>query len=161
MSIGLRPIDNVVDVSNFILFELGQPLHTFDADKITGGKVIVRRAAEGEKIVTLDATERKLSAEDIVIANADGPMCIAGVFGGIDSGVKAETVNVFVESAYFDPGSIRKTSKRHTLQTDASFRYERGADPGINEYAAKRAALLIQEVAGGEIDGGIAAVNAE
>src|SRR5574344_1864139 len=113
MSIGLKPIDNVVDVSNFILFELGQPLHTFDADRIAGGKVIVRRAAEGERIVTLDGTERKLSAEDIVIANADGPMCIAGVFGGIDSGVKAETVNVFVESAYFDPGSIRKTSKRH------------------------------------------------
>lgn len=155
MSIGLKPIDNVVDVSNFILFELGQPLHTFDADRIAGGKVIVRRAAEGERIVTLDGTERKLSAEDIVIANADGPMCIAGVFGGIDSGVKAETVNVFVESAYFDPGSIRKTSKRHTLQTDASFRYERGADPGINEYAAKRAALLIREVAGGEIVGGV------
>ena len=148
LSIGLRPIDNVVDVSNFILWELGQPLHTFDADKITGGKVIVRRAGEGEAIVTLDGQERKLSAEDIVIANADGPMCIAGVFGGIDSGVTESTTNVFIESAYFDPGSIRKTSKRHTLQTDASFRFERGCDPLVNEYAGKRAALLIQEVAG-------------
>ena len=153
LSIGLRPIDNVVDISNFILWELGQPLHTFDADKITGGKVIVRRAGEGERIVTLDGQERKLSAEDIVIANADGPMCIAGVFGGIDSGVTASTTNVFIESAYFDPGSIRKTSKRHTLQTDASFRFERGCDPHINAYACKRAALLIREIAGGEIVG--------
>ena len=155
LAIGLRPIDNVVDVSNFILWELGQPLHTFDADKISGGKVIVRRAREGEKIVTLDGMERKLSAEDIVIANADGPMCIAGVFGGIDSGVTESTTNVFIESAYFDPGSIRKTSKRHTLQTDASFRFERGCDPGITEYACKRAALLIKELAGGEIVGGM------
>ena len=155
LSIGLRPIDNVVDVSNFILWELGQPLHTFDADRIKGGKVIVRRAQEGEKIVTLDEQERKLSSEDIVIADAEGPMCIAGVFGGIDSGVTAETTSVFIESAYFDPGSIRKTSKRHGLQTDASFRFERGCDPHVNEYACKRAALLIQEVAGGEIVGGM------
>ncbi|MBR4167365.1 MAG: phenylalanine--tRNA ligase subunit beta [Bacteroidales bacterium] len=155
LSIGLRPIDNVVDISNFILWELGQPLHTFDADKVKGGKVIVRRANEGEKIVTLDEQERKLSAEDIVIADAEGPMCIAGVFGGIDSGVTESTTNVFIESAYFDPGSIRKTSKRHTLQTDASFRFERGCDPSINGYACKRAALLIKEVAGGEIVGGM------
>ena len=155
LAIGLRPIDNVVDVSNFILWELGQPLHTFDADKISGGKVIVRRAKDGEKIVTLDEVERKLSPEDIVIANADGPMCIAGVFGGIDSGVTESTTNVFIESAYFDPGSIRKTSKRHTLQTDASFRFERGCDPLITEYACKRAALLIQELAGGQIVGGM------
>ena len=155
LAIGLRPIDNVVDVSNFILWELGQPLHTFDADKISGGKVIVRRAKDGEKIVTLDEIERKLSPEDIVIANADGPMCIAGVFGGIDSGVTESTTDVFIESAYFDPGSIRKTSKRHTLQTDASFRFERGCDPGITEYACKRAALLIKEIAGGEIVGGM------
>ena len=155
LAIGLRPIDNVVDVSNFILWELGQPLHTFDADKIRGGKVIVRRAGEGEKIITLDGQERKLSCEDIVIADAEGPMCIAGVFGGIDSGVTESTTTVFIESAYFDPGSIRKTSKRHTLQTDASFRFERGCDPSINEYACKRAALLIQEVAGGEIVGGM------
>ncbi len=152
-AIGLRPINNVVDVSNFILFELGQPLHTFDASKVSGGKVIVRRAAEGEKLKTLDEVERTLSAEDIVIANADGPMCIAGVFGGFDSGVTEATTDVFLESACFDAGSIRKTSKRHTLQTDASFRYERGADPGITEYAGKRAALLIQEVAGGRICG--------
>ena len=153
LAIGLHPINNVVDISNFVLFELAQPLHTFDADKIAGGKVIVRRAAEGEKIVTLDGVERNLHANDMVIANAEGPMCIAGVFGGIDSGVTESTVNVFLESAYFDPGSIRKTSKSHGLQTDASFRYERGADPGIIPLAARRAALLIQELAGGHITG--------
>ena len=153
LAIGLHPINNVVDISNFVLFELGQPLHTFDADKIAGGKVIVRRAAEGEKIVTLDGVERSLHANDMVIANAEGPMCIAGVFGGIDSGVTESTVNVFLESAYFDPGSIRKPSKTHGLQTDASFRYERGADPGIIPLAARRAALLIQELAGGHITG--------
>ena len=153
LSIGLRPINNVVDVSNFILFELGQPLHTFDAARIRGGKVVVRRAAEGEKIVTLDGQERKLAAADIVIADAEGPMCIAGVFGGIDSGVTDATVDVFLESACFDAGSIRKTSKLHTLQTDASFRFERGADPLITAYAARRAALLITEVAGGTVVG--------
>ena len=153
LAIGLHPINNVVDISNFVLFEFGQPLHTFDADKIAGGKVIVRRAAEGEKIVTLDGVERNLHANDMVIANAEGPMCIAGVFGGIDSGVTESTVNVFLESAYFDPGSIRKTSKSHGLQTDASFRYERGADPGIIPLAARRAALLIQELAGGHVTG--------
>ena len=153
LAIGLHPINNVVDISNFVLFEFGQPLHTFDADKIAGGKVIVRRAGEGEKIVTLDGVERNLHANDMVIANAEGPMCIAGVFGGIDSGVTESTVNVFLESAYFDPGSIRKTSKTHGLQTDASFRYERGADPGIIPLAARRAALLIQELAGGHITG--------
>ena len=153
LAIGLHPINNVVDISNFVLFELGQPLHTFDADKIAGGKVIVRRAAEGEKIVTLDGVERNLHANDMVIANAEGPMGSAGVFGGIDSGVTESTVNVFLESAYFDPGSIRKTSKSHGLQTDASFRYERGADPGIIPLAARRAALLIQELAGGHITG--------
>ena len=153
MSIGLKPINNVVDVSNFVLFELGQPLHTFDAGQIRGGKVIVRRAAEGEHIVTLDGTDRSLSAEDIVIADAEGPMCIAGVFGGSVSGVTEATTDVFIESAYFDPGSIRKTSKRHTLQTDASFRFERGADPLVTDYAARRAALLIVETAGGTIEG--------
>ncbi len=152
-SIGLHPINNIVDVSNFVLFEVGQPLHTFDADQITGGKVIVRRAAEGEKLVTLDGVERTLHDYDMVIANADGPMCLAGVFGGEKSGVTDSTVNVFVESAYFDPHSIRKTSKTQGLQTDASFRYERGADPGIIPFAAKRAALLILEIAGGHIDG--------
>ena len=155
VSMGLRPIDNIVDISNFVLFELGQPLHTFDADKIAGGKVIVRRAAEGEKIKTLDGVERELRPNDMVIAGADGPLCIAGVFGGADSGVSDSTVNLFVESAYFDPASIRKTSKRLGLQTDASFRYERGADPGITIYALKRAANLICECAGGEIVGDI------
>ncbi|MCQ2158286.1 MAG: phenylalanine--tRNA ligase subunit beta [Bacteroidales bacterium] len=152
-AIGSRPINNIVDISNFILFELGQPLHTFDADKVSGGKVIVRRAAEGEAIRTLDGVDRKLKASDMVIANADGPMCIAGVFGGEESGVTDNTVNVFLESAYFDPGSIRKTSKGQQLQTDASFRYERGCDPEITLYALKRAALLICELAGGKIKG--------
>ena len=155
MSIGSKPINNIVDISNFVLFELGQPLHTFDASKISGGKVIVRRAVEGEPIRTLDGLDRKLSARDMVIANADGPMCIAGVFGGEDSGVTDSTVDVFVESAYFDPASIRRTAKSQTLQTDASFRYERGCDPEIPIYALKRAALLIQECAGGTVVGGI------
>ncbi|MCQ2134807.1 MAG: phenylalanine--tRNA ligase subunit beta [Bacteroidales bacterium] len=153
LAIGLRPINNIVDISNFALFELGQPFHTFDAAKIGGGKVIVRRAEEGEKIVTLDGTERTLKANDIVIADNARPMCIAGVFGGEDTGVTESTTDVFLECAYFDPSSIRKTAKGHTLSTDASFRYERGCDPLINEYAAKRAALLIMEVAGGHICG--------
>ena len=161
MSIGSRPINNIVDISNFVLFELGQPLHTFDAAKISGGKVIVRRAAEGEAIRTLDGIDRKLSARDMVIANADGPMCIAGVFGGEDSGVTDSTVDVFVESAYFDPASIRKTAKSQTLQTDASFRYERGCDPEVNVYALKRATLLIQECAGGVVEGSIKEVYPE
>ena len=121
LSIGLKPINNVVDISNFVLFETGQPLHTFDADKVRGGKVIVRRAGEGEPIRTLDGVERKLAACDMVIADAEGPMCIAGVFGGEDSGVSESTVNVFIEGAYFDPVSIRKTAKSQTLSTDASF----------------------------------------
>ncbi len=154
LSIGLKPINNVVDISNFVLFETGQPLHTFDADK-TGGKVIVRRAAEGEPIRTLDGVERKLAACDMVIANENGPMCIAGVFGGEDSGVSDNTVNVFIEGAYFAPGSIRKTAKSQQLSTDASFRFERGADPEAALYAAKRAALLIQEVAGGKVIGSL------
>ena len=153
LSIGLRPINNLVDISNFILFELGQPLHTFDAARIGGGKVIVRRAAEGEPIRTLDGIERKLSALDMVIADSTRPMCIAGVFGGEDSGVTDATEDVFLESAYFDPGSIRKTSKTQGLQTDASFRFERGADPEVQLYALKRAALLILELAGGRIEG--------
>lgn len=124
-AIGSRPINNVVDIANYILFSFGQPLHTFDADKIIGGKAIVRRAQNGEHIVTLDGTDRQLHDNDMVIANFQGPMCIAGVFGGEDSGVSENTVNLFLESAYFDPGSIRKTSKTHQLSTDASFRYER------------------------------------
>jgi len=153
MGIGLRPINNIVDISNFVLFELGQPLHTFDADKVKGGKVIVRRAAEDEVIRTLDGVDHKLCGRDMVIANAEGPMCIAGVFGGEDSGVTEETVNLFIESAYFDPASVRKTSKSQGLQTDASFRFERGADPEVALYALKRAALLVLECAGGEVVG--------
>lgn len=160
-AIGLRPIDNIVDISNYILFELGQPLHTFDADKVKGGKVIVRRAAEGEVIRTLDGVERKLSSRDMVIADAGGPMCIAGVFGGEESGVSDSTVSLFIESAYFDPGSIRRTSKTQGLQTDASFRYERGCDPGVLLYALKRAVTLVQEYAGGEVEGKIREVCAK
>ena len=153
LAIGLRPINNIVDITNFVLHEVGQPLHAFDAAKITGGKVIVRRAEEGEKFVTLDGVERTLSAADLMIANSEKPMCLAGVFGGEESGVTETTTDVFLESAYFNPVSIRKSSKRHGLKTDASFRYERGADPLIVEYAAKRAALLILELAGGKIEG--------
>ncbi|PTS99089.1 phenylalanine--tRNA ligase subunit beta [Pedobacter sp. HMWF019] len=153
--IGIRPINNIVDITNYVLHELGQPLHAFDADQITGGEVLVKKATEGESFVTLDGVERKLSAEDLMICNAEAPMCIAGVFGGKSSGVSAETINVFLESAYFNSVSVRKTSKRHNLKTDASFRYERGTDPEITVYALKRAALLIQEIAGGTISSGI------
>ncbi|MBQ1913451.1 MAG: phenylalanine--tRNA ligase subunit beta [Bacteroidales bacterium] len=153
LSIGLKPINNVVDVSNFVLFETGQPLHTFDAGQVRGGKVIVRRAAEGEPLRTLDGVERKLAACDMVIADAEGPMCIAGVLGGEVSGVSDATEKVFIEGAYFDPVSIRRTAKREQISTDASFRFERGADPEAARYAALRAALLIQEVAGGQVVG--------
>ena len=150
-TIGIRPINNVVDVTNFVLHEMGQALHSFDADKIKGNKVIVKNATEGQKFVTLDGVERTLSAADLMICNAEEPMCIAGVFGGQDSGISENTTNVFLESAYFDPVSIRKTARRHQLSTDASFRYERGCDPNNTLYVLKRCALLIQEVAGGEI----------
>ena len=153
LAIGLRPINNIVDITNFVLHEVGQPLHAFDAAKILGGKVVVRRAEEGEKFVTLDGVERTLNAADLMIANAEKSMCLAGVFGGEESGVTENTTDIFLESAYFNPVSIRKSSKRHGLKTDASFRYERGADPLVVEYAAKRAALLIQELAGGKIEG--------
>ena len=150
-TIGIRPISNVVDATNFVLHEMGQALHAFDADKIKGNKVIVKNATEGQKFVTLDGIERTLSAADLMICNAEEPMCIAGVFGGQDSGITEQTKNVFLESAYFDPVSIRKTARRHQLSTDASFRYERGCDPNNTLYVLKRCALLIQEVAGGEI----------
>ena len=153
LAIGLRPINNIVDITNFVLHEVGQPLHAFDASKILGGKVVVRRAEEGEKFVTLDGVERTMSAADLMIANTEKSMCLAGVFGGEESGVTESTTDVFLESAYFNPVSIRKSSKRHGLKTDASFRYERGADPLVVEYAAKRAALLILELAGGKIEG--------
>ena len=153
LSVGLRPINNVVDITNFVLMETGQPLHAFDAGKITGNKVIVRRAAEGEKFVTLDGVERALSSEDLMIANTREAMCIAGVFGGEESGVTETTTDVFIESAWFDPVSIRKSSKRLGLKTDASFRYERGADPLVTAYAGRRAALLVLELAGGHVAG--------
>ncbi len=151
LAIGLRPINNVVDVTNFVLHECGQALHAFDADKIKGHEIHVRYAAQGEKFTTLDGVEREMDARDLMIANKDEAMCIAGVFGGLESGVTENTKNVFLESAYFDPVTIRKTSRRHQLQTDASFRYERGCDPNNTPYVLKRAALLIQEVAGGEV----------
>ncbi len=150
-AIGQKPINNVVDVTNFVLHEMGQPLHAFDADQITGKKVIVKCLPENTLFVTLDNNERKLAADDLMICNASAGMCIAGVFGGIKSGVTNDTKNIFIESAYFDPGYVRRTSKRHILNTDASFHFERGADPNIMIYALKRAAMLIKEVAGGEI----------
>jgi len=153
--IGLRPINNVVDVTNFILFELGQPLHSFDADKIEGNKVIVKTYPEGTKFVTLDGVERILTARDLMICNINRPMCIAGVFGGLESGVTEKTTNVFLESACFHPSWIRKTARRFGLNTDASFRFERGLDPNQTVYVLKRAAMLIKEVAGGEITGAI------
>ena len=151
LAIGLRPINNVVDVTNFVLHECGQALHAFDADKIKGNTIHVRYAKAGEKFVTLDGIEREMNERDLMIANTDEAMCIAGVFGGLESGVTEGTKNVFLESAYFDPVTIRKTSRRHQLQTDASFRFERGTDPNNTLYVLKRAALLIQEVAGGTV----------
>ena len=153
--IGLRPINNVVDITNYILHGVGQPLHSFDADKIKGNKVVVRSATEGAKFVTLDGVERTLTDRDLMICNVEEPMCIAGVFGGLDSGVTEQTKNVFLESATFHPTWIRKTARRFGLNTDASFRYERGLDPNQTVEVMKRAALLIQEVAGGTITGAI------
>jgi phenylalanyl-tRNA synthetase beta chain len=150
-SIGLTPKNNVVDVTNYVLHELGQPLHAFDAAKIKGNKVLIKTAVAGTKFTTLDDVERTLHEEDLVICDENGPMAIAGVMGGKKSGVSSGTATIFLESAYFNPVSIRKTAKRHGISTDASFRYERGIDPTITPYALKRAALLIQETAGGEI----------
>ena len=150
-SIGLVPINIIVDITNFVLHETGQPLHAFDADKISEGKVIVKTLSEGTMFTTLDGVERKLLKDDLMICNAGKGMCIAGVYGGIQSGVTNETKSIFLESACFDPVYIRKTSKYHMLNTDASFRFERGADPEMTIYALKRAALLITEIAGGKI----------
>lgn len=150
-AIGLKPINNLVDISNFVLHETGQPLHFFDADIIEGNKVIIKTLPEGTPFVTLDEEERKLSANDLMICNTKEGMCIAGVFGGIKSGVSKNTKNIFIESAHFDSVYVRKTAKRHDLHTDASFRFERGSDPNITVYALKRAALLLKEIAGGEI----------
>jgi phenylalanyl-tRNA synthetase beta chain len=149
-SIGLTPKNNIVDVTNYVLHEIGQPLHAFDAAKINGN-IIVKTVTSGTKFTTLDGIERSLHEEDLMICDEKGPLCIAGVFGGQNSGVSENTNTIFLESAYFNPISVRKTAKRHTLSTDASFRFERGIDPTITEYALKRAAILIQEVAGGEI----------
>ncbi len=154
-SIGIRPINNIVDVTNFIINEIGQPLHSFDADKIKGDEVRVQTVASGTKFTTLDEVERTLSDADLMICNAQEPMCIAGVFGGLESGVTDGTKNVFIESAYFNPVWVRKTARRQGLNTDASFRYERGCDPNTTIYALKRAALLIQEVAGGKVSSDI------
>lgn len=150
-SIGLSPINNVVDITNFVLHECGQPLHAFDGDKITGNHVIVKTLPTATKFVTLDAKERELDSQDLMICNTKKGMCIAGVFGGIDSGVCISTNKIFLESACFNPVYVRKTSRRHGLFTDASFRFERGTDPNITVYALKRAAMLIKEIAGGEI----------
>tara|TARA_R110002096_G_scaffold15821_6_gene54437 strand:+ start:565 stop:2991 length:2427 start_codon:yes stop_codon:yes gene_type:complete len=150
-AIGLSPINNIVDATNYVLHDLGQPLHAFDAVKVSGNKIEIKTLKAGTKFITLDGIERELHEDDLMICDAEKPMCIAGVFGGIDSGVTESTTSIFLESAYFNPVSIRKSAKRHGLNTDASFRFERGIDPNITEYALKRAALLIQEIAGGEI----------
>ena len=152
---GINPKNNLVDITNFVLFELGQPLHAFDAAKIEGREVVVRTCAEGTPFVTLDGVERKLTDKDLMICSAERPMCIAGVFGGLDSGVSDTTTDVFIESAYFNPVWVRKTAKRFGLNTDASFRFERGIDPNMQVYAAKRAALLMKELAGGTISSDI------
>lgn len=151
LAIGLKPINNVVDATNYVQHELGQPLHAFDADALAGKRIVVRMAAAGEPFVTLDGKERKLDAADLVIADAEKPACIAGVFGGAASGVSEATTSVFLESACFDPSTIRRTARRHGLNTDASFRFERGVDPEITVYALKRAALLLKEIAGARI----------
>ncbi|MBX2965649.1 MAG: phenylalanine--tRNA ligase subunit beta [Cyclobacteriaceae bacterium] len=155
LAIGITPINNIVDITNFVLHETGQPLHAFDADQVTGKKVIVKTLPQNTPFVTLDNKERKLQATDLMICNAEEGMCIAGVFGGIKSGITENTKNVFLESAYFSPDYVRKTSLHHGLKTDASFRFERGTDPNLTVYALKRAALLIKELAGGEISSDI------
>ena len=154
-AVGLNPINNVVDITNFVQHEVGQPLHAFDADKIEGKKVIIRNLPDKSKFITLDNVERSLSSRDLMICNTIEGMCIAGVFGGIKSGVSSSTKNIFLESAYFNPVAIRKTSKRHGLKTDASFRFERGADPDITIWALKRAIMLIKEIAGGKISSNV------
>lgn len=161
VSAGQRPINNIVDITNFVLLGIGQPLHCFDLDKVKGEHIIVRTCPEGTAFTTLDGVERKLSEADLMICDAEKPMCIAGVFGGLDSGVTEETSSVFIESAYFNPTRVRRTARRHGLSTDASFRYERGTDPNITVYAARLAALLIRELAGGEICGDVADIYPE
>jgi phenylalanyl-tRNA synthetase beta chain len=150
-AIGINPKNNIVDISNYVMHELGQPLHFFDADKIAGNEIHVKTLPSGTKFTTLDEVERELHEEDLMICDAEKPLALAGIFGGFGSGVTGETTKIFLESAYFNPVSVRKSAKRHGLSTDASFRFERGVDPNITEYAIKRAALLIKEMAGGEI----------
>ena len=154
-SIGLRPINNIVDITNYILFETAVPMHTFDADKIKGGQIVVRTCTNGTPFITLDGQEHKLSDSDLMICNAEEPMCIAGVFGGLESGTTEQTTNVFLECACFHPTWVRKTARRQQLSTDASFRYERGVDINNIPYALRRAALLVKELAGGTIVGDI------
>lgn len=150
-TIGIRPINNIVDITNFVMYETGQPLHAFDADAVIGNKIIVKKLDKGSKFVTLDEIERELSGNDLMICNTEVGMCIGGVFGGISSGITEKSKRMFLESAYFESTGIRKTSKSHGLKTDASFRYERGADPNITVFALKRAAMLIKELAGADI----------
>ncbi|MDE6295022.1 MAG: phenylalanine--tRNA ligase subunit beta, partial [Muribaculaceae bacterium] len=150
---GQRPINNIVDITNFVLLGLGQPLHCFDLDKVSGEEIVIRTCEPGTKFTTLDGVERTLDGADMMICDAEQPMCIAGVFGGLDSGVTESTTNIFIESAYFNPTRVRRTARRHGLSTDASFRYERGTDPEITLYAARLAALLVQQLAGGEVCG--------
>lgn len=161
LSVGLRPVNNIVDITNFVMMELGQPLHAFDSDCIQGNEVIVRKYPAGTKFITLDNIERELCENDLMICNSSEPMCIAGVFGGAKSGVTTRTSNIFLESAYFDPSHIRKSSKFHGIQTDASFRFERGTNYDITVFALKRAALMIKEIAGGEISSEIIDVYPE
>ncbi|MBN2612117.1 MAG: phenylalanine--tRNA ligase subunit beta [Bacteroidales bacterium] len=155
LAIGLNPINNVVDITNFILHELGQPLHAFDADKLRGRKIIVKNMPAGTKFTTLDGQEHELSPEDLMICDGERPVAMAGIFGGLESGITDATRNVFLESAYFNPVSVRRTSKRHGINTDSSFRFERGADPTITILALKRAAMLIRQTAGGKISSAV------
>lgn len=155
LAIGLSPINNIVDITNYVLHELGQPLHAFDAAKIKGNGIVVKKVPQGTKFTTLDGVERTLHEEDLMICDTEKPICIAGVFGGLHSGVSENTTSIFLESAYFDPVSIRRSAKRHGLNTDASFRFERGIDINSVEYALQRAALLIKEIASGEISSDI------
>lgn len=157
-NIGLRPINNIVDITNYVLHETGYPLHAFDQDKLKGNKIIVKKANEGDLFVTLDETERKLTGQNLMIADESSLLCIAGVFGGLQSGVTDSTKNVFIESAYFNPVSVRKTARQHGLNTDSSFRFERGADPEMTITALKRAAILMRDIAGGTISSEIVEV---
>lgn len=160
-AIGLNPINNVVDITNFVLHELGQPLHAFDADKLQGKEIVVQKLPAGTKFKTLDEVERTLTGDDLMICDSKHPACMGGIFGGIDSGVTESTKNIFLESAYFDPGTIRKSAKYHQLSTDSSFRFERGVDPNMTTFALKRAAQLMVEIAGGVISSDIKDVYPE